>query len=188
MALLSLKLGAFLPGIAGADLGNPCGKGRLIPPGNRRFPGRPPGITPPGFMFMLILPRLDIGDPGPMGLAPAPGGAMPIRCCCRARAFAMISSGRLVALGGGLRALFNVPVTLELALMWPPCWGSDTVRRDGTLRGESAVEKPGAASELELGGSYGVLASEESSIDPGDTGLLSLYSSGVSGAGSESES
>lgn len=61
------------------------------------------------------------------------------------------------------------------------------VRRDGTRRGKSGeagdrIEpKDGAASELELGGSSGVLASEDSSIEPGEVGLLSRNSSGVAG-------
>lgn len=85
----------------------------------------------------------------------------------------MISRGRLLALGGGRRAVFKIPDTLELTLILLVCWGSETVRRDGILRG--------ASSELELGGSSGVLALEEESTEPGEVGLLSQNSSGVPG-------
>lgn len=141
------------------------------------FAGNPPANGPPRLGFIFMLP---IGDPMPTALGPAEPDcgdigdlpAIPIRCSCRARAFCMISRGRLFALGGGLRAVFKMPDTLELALILPVCWGSETVRSDGTLRGTS--------SELELGGSSGVLALEEST-EPGEAGLLSEYSSGVSG-------
>jgi len=86
----------------------------------------------------------------------------------------MMSTGRLFALGGGLRAVLRIPATLELSLMLLVCWGSETVRKDGTLRGNSSL--------LELEGSSGVLASEDSSTEPGEAGLLSENSSGVSGA------
>jgi hypothetical protein len=100
---------------------------------------------------------------------------------------AIMSSGRLVALGGGRRALLRVPVTDELALMEELFWGSETVRKEGTRRGKSPcgaaegeeeAEPNGGWSELELGGPRGVLASEEV-YAPGDPGVLS--SSGVTG-------
>lgn len=116
----------------------------------------------------VALAPLDCDDPKP-GL-----GAMPMRCCCNARALAMISNGRLFALGGGLRALFKVPVTLELGFMWAVPCGSETARKEGTRRAISPPnERPRGDSELALGGSSGVLASEDSSTDPGEAGLLS---------------
>jgi hypothetical protein len=95
----------------------------------------------------------------------------------------MMSEGRLFALGVGLLAVFSSPVTLEVGLMWLE-FGSETVLREGTRRGKSpAGGKLGWASELELGRSNGVLASEESSTEPGETGLLGGYSSaGVTGS------
>jgi hypothetical protein len=69
--------------------------------------------------------------------------------------------------------------------MLPRPWGSDTVRNEGTLRGGSAPPAGEAEAEssvtsaLALGGSRGVLASDDSSKD-GEIGLLSMYSSGVS--------
>jgi len=183
IALLSLKLGAFFEaalGTTGADLGNPDGGiGRLIPPGSLIFVGTPPARAPPGLAPMLIT----IGDPRPPELDEPTGDAMvgrpaiPIRCCCKALAFCMISRGRLLALGCGRLAMFRMPVTLELGLIVLLCCGSDTVRNDGTLRGMSSA--------LELGGSSGVLASEDPSTDPGETGLLSMNSSGVSGVSGE---
>jgi hypothetical protein len=134
-------------GTAGADLWNPGGIGRLIPGGSLMPDGTPPVIPPPAFIFIFMLPMPPpmflppippilgiapmppmpaIGDPGPLWLAPDPldmgdrpglGGAMPIRCCCRARAFCMISKCEQFALGGGLRAVLKIPVTLELGLM-----------------------------------------------------------------------
>lgn len=107
----------------------------------------------------------------PLGCGDKPGlGAMPMRCCCKARALAMISNGRLFALGGGLRALFRVPVTLELGFMWAVPCGSETVRKEGTRRATSPPnEKPRGDSEA-LGGSSGVLAFEDSSMDSGEAG------------------
>jgi len=95
----------------------------------------------------------------------------------------MISDGRLLALGVGLLTVFSNPVTLDVGLMTLE-FGSETVRNEGTRRGCSVDgEKLGCASELELGGSRGVLASEESSTEPGDARLLVGYSSaGVTGA------
>jgi hypothetical protein len=109
--------------------------------------------------------------------------AMPIRCCCKARAFCMRSSGKPLTLGGGLLAFWRLPLTLELGLMELVFWGSETVRSDGTRRGKSfaAAARLGMTSESELGRSKGVLASEDSSIDPGDAGLLSSVSSKASG-------
>lgn len=67
--------------------------------------------------------------------------------------------------------------------MWVGFCGSETVRNEGTRRGGSLGEKLGWASELELGGSRGVLASESSSAKPGEAGLLGPYSSaGVTGS------
>lgn len=83
----------------------------------------------------------------------------------------MMSTGRLFALDTGRRALLRIPVTLELGLM--VACESDTVRRDGTLRGGSSGRRPGTESEFELGGSSGVLASDDSSTDPGEPGWLS---------------
>lgn len=94
----------------------------------------------------------------------------------------MRSPGRFAADAAGLRAAFNVPGTLELGFI-RLVWGSEMVRNDGTLRGRSlSVVKPGIASEPELGGSMGVLASDDSSIEPGEAGLLSSsYSFGLAG-------
>lgn len=69
-----------------------------------------------------------------------PGRGKPARSACKARALAMRSIGKLLAAGGGRRALFRVPVTLEFGWiprpgLWP-C-GSETVRKDGTRRGGS---------------------------------------------------
>ena len=94
----------------------------------------------------------------------------------------MISIGRLFALGGGLLALFKMPVTLELGFMWLKCWGSDIVRNEGTRRGKSPPNrgsKVGESSVVALGGSRGVLVSEDSSIEEGEAGLLNENSSGV---------
>jgi hypothetical protein len=52
----------------------------------------------------------------------------PMRCCCRARAFCMMSIGSALALGGGLRALLRAPVTLEVEDRRLLFWGSDMVR------------------------------------------------------------
>lgn len=95
----------------------------------------------------------------------------------------MRSVGRFAADAAGLRAAFNVPGTLELGLIKFVCCGSEMVRNDGTLRGRSpSGVKPGMASEPELGGSMGVLASDDSSIEPGEAGLLSSsYSFGLAG-------
>lgn len=112
-----------------------------------------------------------------------PGRGKPARSACKARAFAMISPGKLLA-AGGLRALLRMPETLEVGFIVGvlPRWGSDIVRKEGTRRGRSVVEKLGIASEEELGGSSGVLASEDSSAsEPGEAGLLSICSSGVAG-------
>ena len=80
----------------------------------------------------------------------------------------------MFAEGVGRLALFSVPVTLELELIrLVLVWGSDTVRNEGTLLGIS-LDIEGSASDDELGGSSGVLASEDSSAsEPGDAGLLS---------------
>jgi len=163
IALLSLKLGPFFApavGTAGADLGNPGAIGLLIAPGNLKFPA--------------ILPeRPPVGEKPVFGPdEPAIGGA-PMRCCCRARALCSKSGGKLLTLAGGRLALFKMAATLELGLMVLFCCGSETVRSDGTLRGSS--------SGLVLGGSRGVLASEESSTESGEAGLLAENSSGVSG-------
>ena len=107
---------------------------------------------------------------------------MPIRCCCKARAFCMRSRGKPLTLGGGLLAFWRLPETLELGLMKLVFWGSETVRSDGTRRGKSTAPAGlGMTSESELGGSKGVLASEDSSTDPGEAGLLSSVSSKASG-------
>lgn len=99
----------------------------------------------------------------------------------------MRSIGRLFA-AAGRRALLRMPVTLELGcIAGVEPWGSDTVRKEGTRRGRSFVDcewpiNGGAASEEALGGSSGVLASEEissSSSEPGEPGMLSICSSGV---------
>lgn len=169
------------PGTAGADLGNPWGTGRLMPGGNLRFAAPPPTMAPPMELPIPIpIPRFIpifcpvIGDPKPPEPEPEPvgppgRGAMPIRCCCNARAFCMISNGRQFALGGGLRALFRVPLTVELALMCAVPCGSETVRNEGTRRGLSPPnEKPRGDSASEPGASNGVLASEDSSTDPGE--------------------
>jgi len=111
-----------------------------------------------------------------------PAIPIPIRCCCKARAFAIRSRGRPLTLGGGLRAFWRLPVTLELGLMKLVFWGSETVRSDGTLRGKASVGgMEGMTSDSELGGSKGVLASEDSSTEHGDAGLLSRASSYASG-------
>jgi len=74
-------------------------------------------------------------------------------------------------------------VTLELGLMKCVLWGSETVRSEGTLRGgEASVgSMVGMTSDSELGRSKGVLASEDSSTEHGDAGLLSRVSSYPSG-------
>jgi hypothetical protein len=109
--------------------------------------------------------------------------AMFMRCSWRARAFCIISDGKLFALGAGRLAVLSSPVKLEVGFIWVDFCGSETVRREGTRRGGSLGEKLGWASELELGGSRGVLASESSSAKPGDVGLLGPYSSaGVTGS------
>jgi hypothetical protein len=160
MALLSLKLGGFLAiGTAGADLGNPWAMGRLIAPGNFRLggmpPANPPPTGPPMFMFMFIFMFIFIFMPMFMFMAggpPAPREPIFMRCSWRARAFCMMSDGRLFALGVGLLAVFSRPVTLEEGLMWLE-FGSETVLREGTRRGKSPMGgKLGWASELELGG------------------------------------
>lgn len=129
--LRSARLGFFMPGTAGADLGKPGGGGLDIPPmppGNCKPPGKPPGKP--------------LGEPlGEPDMDPdefagfRPGRGRPARSACNARAFAMRSMGRLLAAGGGRLALLRMPVTLELGFMpeFPPC-GSDMVRRDGTRR------------------------------------------------------
>lgn len=177
-------------GTAGADLGNPGGKGRAIPGGNLMLAATPPASPPPifEFIFMLIFMFIADGGPIPVGLGPEgpePMGddlpAIPIRCCWRARALCIMSRGKPFALGGGLRALLSMPVTVDEGFMVLAFCGSDTVRKDGTLRGYSLMgEKLGDASELELGASSGVLASEELG-DPGEVGWFSENSSGVSG-------
>jgi hypothetical protein len=97
-----------------------------------------------------------------------------------------MSEGRAFALGVGLLTVLNKPVTLELALIGVVLCGSDNVLRPGIRRGTSLTlpgESPGTASEPELGGSRGVLASDESSMEPGDVGLLGANSSaGVTGS------
>ncbi len=61
---------------------------------------------------------------------------MAMRCCWRARAFCIRSSGRFPAEGGGRRALFRVPLTVEEELIVDVLvWGSEVVRREGTRRG-----------------------------------------------------
>lgn len=83
----------------------------------------------------------------------------------------MISKGSAFALGVGLLAVFNSPVTLEVGFIWVEVCGSDIALREGTRRGSSlAGETAGGASEFELGGSSGVLASEDSSIELGEAG------------------
>jgi hypothetical protein len=51
----------------------------------------------------------------------------------------MISDGRLLALGVGRLAVFNSPVTLEVALMVEFC-GSEMVLREGIRRVRSLGE------------------------------------------------
>lgn len=185
----SLRPGFFpgIPGIAGADRGKPWAGGREsppIPPGNLKPPGNPPGNPP------------DMGELAPPCMGDdeltefKPGRGRPARSACNARALAMISVGKALA-AAGLRALFRMPETLELGLIpgVPPLCGSETVRREGTRLGRSVVEKLGIASEEELGGSSGVLASEDSSAsEPGEAGLLSYCSSGVAGTDESGES
>lgn len=135
MALRSLKLGGFLAcGTAGADLGNPWAMGRVNAPGSFKLggmpPARPPPTGPPMFIFMLMFMLPD---------ALAPRRPMFMRCSWRARAFCIISDGRMFALGVGLLAVFSSPVTLELGLMWLE-FGSETVLREGTRRGKSFEE------------------------------------------------
>jgi hypothetical protein len=65
--------------------------------------------------------------------------AMFMRCCWRARAFCMMSDGRLFALGVGRLAVFSSPVTLEVGLMVELC-GSEAVLREGIRRGRSLGE------------------------------------------------
>lgn len=119
--------------------------------GNRRFPGTPPAKPAPIFMFIepcrgdgtpamvaspLALPLLDCEvSEGRWGMF--------MRCCCRARAFCMISIGRELALGGGRLALLRAPVTLDVDIRRVLFWGSEMVRREGTLRGCSLA--PGGA-------------------------------------------
>lgn len=84
-----------------------------------------------------------------------------------------------------------MPETLEDALIpGVACCGSDIVRRDGTRRGGSLLEKGVWRESREaLGGSSGVLASEDSSAsEPGEAGLLSTCSSGVGGTEESGES
>lgn len=144
-------------------------------------PGMPPGGPPPPPgppMFMPIFMFMFMFAAEPAALA-----AMFMRCSWRARAFCIISDGRLFALGAGLLAVFSNPVTLEVGFIWVGFCGSEMARREGTRRGGSLGEKLGWASELALGGSRGVLASESSSAKPGDAGLLGPYSSaGVTGS------
>jgi hypothetical protein len=199
IARRSLRLGPPLRpaaiGTTGADRGKPCAEGRPRPPGSCRLFGIPPGI-------MGIPGMGDMGDAAPPSGEPIEpteepvedvvsggrGGARPIRDCWSARAFAMRSSGRLPTEGGGRLAWFSVLLSFALGGIFPPPCGSDTVRRDGTRRGGSALPRAdgdGVAEwrktpESALGGSSGVLASEDSSTEPGETGLLSRYSSGVS--------
>jgi hypothetical protein len=126
------------------------------------------------FMFMFMF--MFVGEP----VARAP---IFMRCSCRARAFCIISDGKIFALGVGLLAVFSNPVTLELGLIVLAFCGAETVLREGIRRGGSlGGRKPGIASESALGGSRGVLASESSS-EPGEAGLLGAYSSaGVTGS------
>jgi hypothetical protein len=49
----------------------------------------------------------------------------------------MMSSGRLVALGGGRLALLSVPLTVDVGLIDVVFCGSEMVRIDGTRRGIS---------------------------------------------------
>lgn len=125
-----------MPGTAGADLGKPCGGGLdmpPMPPGNCKPPGRPPGKP----LFGVL------GEPGPWEEFDGfrPGRGRPARSACNARAFAMRSMGRLLAAGGGRRALLRMPVTLELGFMPAGLpMGSEIVRKDGTRRGRSLIE------------------------------------------------
>jgi hypothetical protein len=184
MALLSLRLGGFLvPGTAGDDLGNPGCMGRVKPAGNLRFGATPPASPPPTgaplFVFVFMFMFMPAGEPD----VRAP---MFMRCSCKARALCMISDGRPAALGVGLLTVLNSPLTLELGLIWLEWSGSDTVLKEGIRRGSSpAGEKLGAASELALGGSSGVLAWEESSTEPGEAGLLVGRTSSAGVTGSE---
>ena len=169
IALLSLKLGGFLapvPGTAGADLWNPGGSGRDIPPGSFKFDATPPARPPPGApgMFMFMLRFLLMLGGGPAARAP-----MFMRCSWRARARCMMSDGRLFALGVGRLAVVSRPATLEVGLIELTCAGSDTVLREGTRRCVSlGEEKPGSESAPELVGSRGVLPSDDSSTEPGE--------------------
>lgn len=152
-----------------------------MPPGILRFggmpPTSPPGLGPPEFICMPMLPMFMFPGEGP------DRPAIFIRCSWRARALCMISDGRLDALGVGLLAVFKSPVTLEVELIWLDFCGSEAVLNDGTRRGSSAGEELGCASELELGGSRGVLAPESAPSEPGEVGLLTSYSSaGVVGS------
>jgi hypothetical protein len=104
-------------------------------------------------------------------------GGFTLRCSASVFAFSMRSlfaRGPLITDAGGRRALASVPKGVELGCM---LGGSETDLSDGTLFGISL-------GFVIIGGSRGVLASEESS-EPGDPGLakssLPIISSGVSG-------
>jgi hypothetical protein len=120
------------------------------------------------FIVMFIFIDPCIGDWPPIVGFPMPPldccesdgrVGMFMRCCCSARAFAIISMGSAfaLALAAGLRALFRAPVTLELDSKSELFWGSETVRSDGTRRGASPAPSvnpepngDGTASEPEL--------------------------------------
>lgn len=167
-----------MPGTAGADRGKEGGGGRPmppIPPGSFKPPGKPPGNPP----VMGERDPPDIGEE--LFCVFMPGRGRPARSACSARALAITSIGRLLA-AGGRRALLRMPVTLELGLILAAPCGADTVRNEGTRRGWSLAVSERMASQEALGGSSGVLASEESSAaEPGEAGMLSTCSSGVAG-------
>lgn len=126
MALLSLSEGFV---IAGAEL--TCGAcGRCIFGGNPRLVGNP-------------LAMLAVGD-DPEGVPGFPAGDMPfsMRCRCNARALAIILfstealllPAKLEDVCTGRLAMPKTPMAVEFGFMLR---GSETERRDGTLRGGS---------------------------------------------------
>jgi hypothetical protein len=139
----------------------------------------PPAKAPPSAMGEEPIGEC-VSAATPLGWGDKPGrSGVRIRCCCKARAFCIISMGMVEAAAGGRLALLRVPVRLELALIGVVAAVSETVRSDGTRLGRELGETGAIMSEPPLGGSKGVLASESSS-EPGEAGLLSS-SSGVGG-------